>query len=76
MRTCYEAAPLPQGRCYASRVMWMPEIKDHVVVILYDLEQITALLADPKTAHLPGQMCEAVQNIDTVPPAPKLRLVS
>lgn len=75
MRTCYAPAPL-QGRSYASRVYWVPELQDHVVVIMYDLEAINHLLANPATAHLPGEMCEAVQNVELPPPGPRLRIAS
>lgn len=76
MQTYYRARPLPAGRAYASFVEWMPELEDWVMIVVADPEQARECLSDPETVELPYRFCEAVQNGQRVPPAPKLRSVA
>lgn len=72
----YEPAPLPGKWCYLTRARWDADLGDYLVITLYDPEKLAGLVADPETAHIPGEMCQATQNLPTSPRGTRLRLVS
>lgn len=72
----YQPAPLPGTWCYLTRARWVPELNDYLMVTLFDPAKVAPIVANPETAHIPGEMCQATQNLPTPPPGSRLRLVS